>query len=198
MAISEDCADYVKRKLTDMSSSLESGETKANLAKLRRGIGKAPGEIPELLGFLLLSIPPQLESKNGEPSNAEWAIYIALTTYALNQQENSESMYREGEEYTLGRSVGRMIENPDDAENIIRRFNVLVSSHDMVGFSYHLRNIVQMMRTKDIPLDYGQLAADLYRFQWDDSRNKVCLKWAQDFYRVISNHSTNGKENKDD
>ena len=59
---------------------------RAALAKLRRGIGKKPGEMPELWGVFLNKMSPELFSRTGEPSRAEWAIYISLTMFALHQQ----------------------------------------------------------------------------------------------------------------
>ena len=53
---------------------------------LRRGIGKMPGDIPELWNILFDGLPEELMSKVGDPSYAEWSIYTALTLYALHQQ----------------------------------------------------------------------------------------------------------------
>lgn len=54
---------------------------KPNLARLRRGVGKQIGELPELIEYVLLpdsmtSVQEQFVSK---------AVYTALTLYALHQ-----------------------------------------------------------------------------------------------------------------
>jgi len=59
---------------------------KATLANLRRGIGRAPGDIPALWGAFLQDLPLELQSDRGKASPAEWAIYTALTLYALHRQ----------------------------------------------------------------------------------------------------------------
>ena len=56
----------------------------AVLARLRRGIGKRPGEIPELWEWMMTD--EQL--RFSEPTYEEWASYIALTLYAFHQQGN--------------------------------------------------------------------------------------------------------------
>ena len=60
--------------------------SRAELAELRRGVGRAPGEKPMLWGTILTNLPEEFYGRNGEPSRAEWAIYIALTMFALHQQ----------------------------------------------------------------------------------------------------------------
>ena len=53
----------------------------------------------------------------------------------------------------------------------------------MDEMSYHLRGLVQLFKSKDIPLDYPQLARDIYEFQFPNSRDQVRLRWGQAFYR---------------
>lgn len=41
---------------------------KALLSNLRSGIGRVPGDMPELWGILLQDLPGELQSKNGTPT----------------------------------------------------------------------------------------------------------------------------------
>jgi hypothetical protein len=41
------------------------------------------------------------------------------------------------------------------------------------------------MRQKDIALDYGRFATDLYWFQQPKFRRLVILQWGKDFYKEI-------------
>ena len=68
---------------------------KAQLADLRRGVGRTPGELPELWGAFLQDMPEELQSATGNPTYAEWAIYLALTLYALHQQGQTSPMHNE-------------------------------------------------------------------------------------------------------
>ena len=75
-------------------------QRRAELAELRRGVGRQPGDLPALWGALLADMPEQLQGSNG-PSKAEWAVYTALTLFALHQQgEAGVSMNQPGR--TLG------------------------------------------------------------------------------------------------
>ena len=75
----------VSGKLHYINSISEMGSGKGILAQLRRGAGKKPGELPELWGMIFEKVPDELLGKN-EVSYAEWAIYTALTLYAVHRQ----------------------------------------------------------------------------------------------------------------
>ena len=90
--------------------NLPKPQRRARLAELRRGVGHQPGDLPALWGSFLQELPKELwgrETAAGEcrePSEAEWAVYLALTLYALHQQgEENVSMNEKG--CTLGRAV---------------------------------------------------------------------------------------------
>lgn len=173
---------YMKKQLSSLISQIGTAGGKARLARLRHGAGKAPGEIPELWGEFLNGIPENMLSPNGEPSYAEWAMYLALTMYALHQQGNGESVH--SEEMTLGKATAKlMTENTDDErERVLRRFGPVITAKDMPELSHHLRCLIQLIASKGIRLDYIQLADDIYLFQFDSERKKIQLKWGQDFY----------------
>lgn len=67
-------------------NSSSDGAVKASLANLRRGIGTTPGDIPELWELFLQDLPEEMLSRSGVPTHAQWAVYIALTLFALHQQ----------------------------------------------------------------------------------------------------------------
>ena len=173
---------YMNKQLKSLISQIGSAGGKARLARLRRGAGKAPGEIPELWGEFLNGTPEEMYGRYGEPSRAEWAVYLALTMYALHQQGNSESIHSEG--MTLGKAAAKlMTENSDDErERVLRRFGPIVTAKDMYELSHHLRCLIQLLASKGISLDYVQLADDIYQFQFDSERKKIQLKWGRDFY----------------
>ena len=154
--------------------SLPENQRRAELAKLRRGIGHAPGELPELWGGLLQGMPASFYGTNG-PSHEEWAVYLALTLYALHQQSN-DTVCVSQLGCTLGRAVRRLAEQTvasgqDWTESsILRRFNALATAEEITEISHHLRGMIQLLRAAkpdSIPLDYPQLAVDLYGLQCD-------------------------------
>ena len=166
---------------------------KAALANLRRGVDCAPGDLPELWGAFLETLPPELEGKEGRPSKAEWAAYLAMTLYALHQQGHDllhENMNRPGE--GLGKAVRRLANEqlkhvaggkPADAP-VLRRFNALATAEAMPERVHHLRGIVQLLRAEGIPLDYVRLAEDLYWLQVPAVAPRIRLRWGQDYYRL--------------
>lgn len=210
---------YVAGKIQKIQA-LPEHPNKAMLANLRRGIGRAPGDIPALWGVFLQDLPPELQSDRGKASPAEWAIYTALTLYALHQQSQSSSMHRPGA--GLGRAVrkltapekspeemgyfGRKLatsEKPPEESSVFRRFNALATASSAEELAHHLRGIVQLLRREGIPLDYAQLAEDLYWMQLPATAPRVRLRWAEEYYHTPSedNENTNtdsGKELQDE
>ena len=227
---------YVNATIKPLSENLNTSGSKANLAILRRGAGKTPGEMPELWGCFLRNLPEELMGTGSEPSKSEWAIYLALVMYALHQQGNDTPMnyiedknknntpndskdtsqqHEQGNDTSseencpnsLGTAVGKLIKTEEDAERIIRRFNVMATSADITELSYHLRTIIGLLNSEKITLDYSKLAKDLYRYQSSSPniRANVRLEWGRDFYRQIhiqlkdkneENTTENRKENE--
>lgn len=192
--------EYVSKKIFSYTRSIDSGGTKASLALLRRGVGKHPGELPELWGAFLKDLPEELMSKTGEPSRAEWAIYTALTLFALHQQGHSEPMDAQGEEHRLGRAVRRLVHGSGDDSNEERvkfKLGLAANSDDMAELSYRLRSIVNLLGNENIKLDYTDLAKDLFLFQSEKYADNIRMKWGQDFYRSTKTDD-DGKEVNDE
>lgn len=181
---------YMKSRLIRFENNIETKQNTGELATLRRGIGKTPGDQPNLWGILFEGLPEDLMSASGLPSYAEWGIYTALTLYALHQQGSSASIQCDG--VGIGAAVARLVENEDDRPRIARRFNAFATSNDMTEAAYHLRGLVQLLKAENISLDYAMLACELYEYQMnDENRSRIRLKWGQDFYR-------NTKKNNND
>ena len=178
---------YMANRLNSLARDPNEGRVRAQLANLRRGIGKKPGDLPELWGMLFADMPEEIMSRNGEPTREEWAVYTALTLYALHQQNKKlreNSMHAAQSEGRLGLAIARLVKSEEDRERIARRFNAFATAGDMQEASHHLRGLIQLLRAEDIPLDYVHLAGELYRFQSPNDAPGVRLAWGQDFYRV--------------
>ena len=156
---------------------------KAALANLRRGVGRLPGELPELWGSFLQDMPQEFFSRSGEPTAAEWAVYLALTLYAMHQQGHETPMCIPG--VGLGRAVRRLSdrkgEDPQDS-GAYRRFCALITAGSMEELSHHLRGLIQLLSSEGLALDYPQLALDLYLLQLTDSASGVKLRWGQEYF----------------
>lgn len=173
----------VSRALNKIDNMSEHSR-KALLSNLRRGIGRVPGDMPELWGILLQDLPAELQSKNGTPTAGEWAVYLALTLYALHQQGQGNAMNQPG--ISLGRAVRQLADPGSEPEESpsFRRFQTLLTASDIQETSHHLRGMIQLLRAKGIPLDYARLAKDLYKLQYAGSAPGVRLMWGQDYYTL--------------
>jgi CRISPR system Cascade subunit CasB len=179
---------FTRRKMTDLLS--QSKENARVLAELRRGIGKAPGELPQLLGYFLEGMPEEFYGYM-EPSRAEWAVYTAITLFALHQQGKdpaSTPMQEEGRSF--GSALSYLVHDSNDRERIARRFNTIATANSMEELSHYMRGAIQLLRGEEIGLDYPKLAGDLYCFQFPELVSGVRLKWGQDFYRMAVEEKT--------
>ena len=159
------------------------GGQKAALANLRRGVGHLPGEVPQLWGEFLLDLPEKMYGRNGQPSREEWAVYTALTLFALHQQGHelpTEPMHRE--DIRFGSAVGRLATDEDEMKRILRRLNAAATANSITALSHYLRGLIQLLRAEGIPLDYAALAGDIYHCQFPETAAQVRLAWGQDFY----------------
>lgn len=183
----------------DRLQNLPEPQKRAELAELRRGVGRRPGELPALWGSFLEQMPEELQGRDG-PSAAEWAIYLALTLYALHHQgATAGAMNQPGR--MLGGAVRKLAEKTSSGQDwtessVLRRFNALATADSMPEISHHLRGMIQLLRREGIALDYPQLAADLYRLQFVDSAPNVRLNWGRELYAMSAEkNKENEKEN---
>jgi len=176
---------YVNHQLAKMVGNSNESATRAMLANLRRGIGEVPGSVPALWEITFSGLPEHLCGTDTSPSKAEWSIHTALTLYALHQQGKEmqqQPMNQKGA--TLGKSLRGLISSEDDEKRVKRRFDAAATSDSLEELSHHLRGLVQLLKSQNIPLDYPLLAQDLYWFQNPDHRDLVRLGWGRDFYRI--------------
>lgn len=185
--------EYVSGRIYLLTGNLNAGDSKSRLAQLRRGIGKKPGELPELWGIFLQTLPEELMGKGNEPSRAEWAIYTALTLFALHQQGHAESVNLQGKENSLGCSAKKLVHTDEEEERIRFKLSLIAQSDDMVELAYRLKTLVRLLSADNISLDYVDLAKDLFLFQSEKYTDRIRLKWGQDFYRNLKTDD-NGKE----
>ena len=162
------------------------------LAKLRRGIGKQPGELPELFEIILGDMPEKLYGKGDGPSYSIWAIYTALTLFALHQQGKDRPMSVSGKSEnknagnSLGTAVGYLVKQNREREPAIkRRFDAVVTTNEFTELAHHARGLIQLLRAEDIALDYPRFAEDMFWYQFDEKRNQVRLRWGEDYYRIV-------------
>lgn len=184
---------FIKYQISRLSGSNNEAAARATLAKLRRGIGNEPGSMPELWDVTLNGLDESLSSKDGAPTKGEWAVHTALTLYALHQQGADMHQHAMSKDkYSLGTSLRKLIKNEEDEKRVKRRFDAAATSDSLAEFSHHLRGLIQLLKSQNIPLDYPALAEELYWFQLPEARDSIRLRWGRDFYRIKSNVENDG------
>lgn len=198
MAISkeEQIRRYADKQLTWLAQHREESAGRAALAQLRRGVGRAPGELPQLWGSFLSGLPEEMYGFRGTPSHEEWAIYTALTLYALHQQGQSRCMNEEN--VSLGAAAGKLIGSDDPAaeHRIWKRVCSAAQADDMTELAYRLRQFISLLKAAGVGLDYVKLSGDLYDFQFPERADRVRLRWGEDFFR--RKKESNNEDNKED
>lgn len=188
----EQIRDFVHTRIARLAQ-INHRTLAATLARLRRGIGKEPGSQPELWEITLDELPESLQGNGARPSFGEWAVHTALTLFALHQQGNDiKEICMSESEATLGGAMRQMIrQNPDREEAIKRRFMVAVSANSYEELVWHLRGLVQLLRSEKVKLDYPNLAKDLFYYLFPEYRDRVRLQWGRQFYWLLSEERSN-------
>ena len=184
---------YTASKLEYLRSIADTGKGRGMMANLRRGVGRQPGELPELWGMIFDRMPDELLGKN-QTSYAEWAVYTALTLYAMHQQSSDRNMNQK--DISVGQASAKLVKNEDDIERILKRLNLVVTAVSPEDLAYHLRSMIQLFRQEEIALDYARLAKELYLFQYEENVSAIGLNWGRDFWREC-NKKTSEKEKKE-
>ena len=188
--------DFVNKKINYLMNREES-YVRATLAKLRRGISRNPGSVPDIWDFTLSSLPEEFLSKSDVPTPGEWAAHLSLTLFALHQQGNDiKQKPMSAPADSLGSAVWRLVRAKGEAsENAIkRRFDTVITSDSPEELAHHLRGLIQLLRSESIPLYYPQLAVDLLKFQSPLLRDGIKLRWGQDYcYNMGKDEENNEK-----
>ncbi|MFC8294859.1 type I-E CRISPR-associated protein Cse2/CasB [Streptomyces sp. NPDC057242] len=180
-AAADPVAEVVRREIGRLQQGYLSdrSEAVADLARLRRGAGKDAATIPDLWGLLDIEL---LHSTPGvRPDEAEEAVFIAVTLYALHQQSRSTAMHRTGGD-ELGAAVRRLMPPGEIDEPVRKRFVRAGSAPTLTVLAARLREITLLLRGEDLSLDYALLAEQLYAWQLPGSRDQVRRSWGRSFH----------------
>ncbi len=76
MVNASDVGAFINKKLAIIKNQADTSAIRGLLVQLRRGVGRQPGDMPELWGIFLQDLSEHMMGEN-EPSKAEWAIYTS-------------------------------------------------------------------------------------------------------------------------
>ena len=147
-------------------------EDRAGLAALRRGLGKRPGEAPEMFAVLVPLLPDgRLHADDEETA------YLIASLFA----SHPASWAGDGDG-RWSRNFGASLRRLGDAttsQGADRRMTGLLGS-DRERLDDQLRSAVHLLRSKGIPVDWEQLTWDT--LQWDRPDRVVQRRWASAFW----------------
>ncbi|GIF04424.1 type I-E CRISPR-associated protein Cse2/CasB [Actinoplanes siamensis] len=176
----------------------------ADLAKLRRGLGREPGDVPEMWRFYT--------TLNREGNKTAWLAgeHDALALFALHQQSQSRPMHRAG--VGLGTAV-RALRNfngdgaqkqsndrgtpkQDRIEAVDRRFAAAATASSRSELVLHLRGLITQLRGVGQGLDYTALHKDLANWEKPEEASKIRRRWGSQYFvdRTISKPSASSAE----
>ena len=145
---------------------------RAMLAALRRGLGAEPGD-PETAGMFPYVIPWINEWYE------EADIYLIASLFAFHADSAKSG--------NMGNHLRALAGQLGDDDATERRFvQLLRMRRDTLG--PRLRQQISILKSKDIPVNWHQLIADLRH--WDHPKRFVQRDWARAFWRVGKSKST--------
>ena len=164
------------------------GPPGAELAALRRGLGREPGEVPAMWPFYTQA------NDRGELTPEYAAEHAALSLYGLHQQSQRDSMHRDG--VSIGKAVavlrrrwgGRSAQVQEDKVDwtrvhpIDRRFAAAATATSFSELVLHLRGLVTQLRGISQPLDYTQLYEDLLAWHSPVGATRVRRRWGMEYF----------------
>ena len=152
---------------------------RGELAALRKGVSRSPGELPEIWELTRVEVP---DGAGDAPTWEEIAVHTAMTLYAVHQQSRTEPMFSPG--VGLGSAAHDLVGRDEENPSARARFNALVTSTTVAELRHHLRGFVSLLRARGIALDHAMLADDIFRFQQPGGAKKVRLNWARQYYSL--------------
>ncbi len=151
---------------------LEKRQDRAALANLRRGLGKTPKSVMEMYPYLGQFL------YNDSKRNYETAVFIVAALFAYYPDAP-------GNAGNLGDSIRRM---KDDSDSIEKRFVALLNA-EAEDLPYYLRQIVGLLKSKEIAVNWNRLFKDVK--DWNSDKRYVQTAWARGFW---GNYSSDKKQ----
>ena len=153
-----------------MMESRDDGPARAGLAALRIGLRSKDGVCLEAMPH----VAPYLGECENEAKD-RWFFAVA-TLFALHPQDQP------GRE-SLGGAFAKLRKESDSIE---KRFQLLLACDEENLFE-QLVQIVSLLKSKNVPLNWFRLLSDLTGDDWDDPERPIQLRWARDFYKPAAN-----------
>ena len=148
--------------------NLEKREARGVLAALRRGLQHAPGTCIEMYPLVV----PWLGNVRG---NWEKEMhYLIASLYAYHSSSSHSG--------NIGDALRIVYHNRGESNSIEQRFVALLRSNPD-DLPFHIRQIISILKSENIPIDWDELFYDLKRWPYE-STYPPREKWANSFWKT--------------
>lgn len=150
------------------------------LAALRRGLGREPGEAPQMWPFY------RSLNEQGRLTCKLAAEHLALTLFAVHQQGKERPVHRAG--VGLGTAMRDLRHSGKySPEAIDRRFSAAATATSLTELAGHLRGLITQLRAAgrnggEHALDYTRLTWDLRDWQTPVRAAAVRRRWGSQYF----------------
>lgn len=176
--------DFVAHLYALAAGRETNSNARADLAALRRGVGKAPGEVPELYPIVERFLSPT------DRGWEEERFYLVGSLFALHQNP-----WRDAPRWTnLGTSFRTFLDGERRAKGVEaggsleRRFAALLDC-DREELPNQLRGVITLLH--DTPIEWYEL---LHGLRWWGANRNTQHNWARQFYRSQREETANPDE----
>ncbi len=150
----------------------------ADLANLRRGLGRNPGEVPEMWRFYTTL------NREGKQTAQFLAEHHALALFALHQQSQARPMHRE--RIGLGTAVRQLRSDQggdkDRIDPVDRRLAAAATATSLTELVLHLRGLITQLRGITRPLDYTLLYEQMLTWDWPERAAQTRRRWGSEYF----------------
>ena len=166
------------QRFIDYLESLVNNKDRGAIANLRRGLGKPPGTVPQMDRYVLKFFSEE------DKVERMWLYYLVASLFAFWYQGKDEVI--SDPPANLGYSLRVLVDREATADNrneiedrIEKRLVALLNCH-RDDLPQHLRQIVSLLKARDVPVNWRQLLSDIKHWERDDRR--VQKEWAKSFW----------------
>jgi CRISPR system Cascade subunit CasB len=163
------------RAFVGFLESLLKRDDRATLAALRRALGQHPAAAIKAYPHVMPRVAPDLQPRERDREEQIYLLTAAL--FAFHQiswpRDDSQRGYT-----NLGASMARLASATDSAGVERRVSGLLACAFD--DLPEHLRHAASLLKTKQIPIDWARLIADLR--WWNTEDRRVQREWARAFW----------------
>ncbi len=153
-------------------------EDRATLAKLRHSLAFEPGEYVHAFPFVeRFTVDVGIERRK---------LYFLLAGLFATHPEISHDPKE-----NLGQTVKRLYLAQDESPSIEKRFLAVLEADDD-QLPQHLRHLVNLLKAKNLAVNWQLLLKDLINRQYNADATK--RRWAQSFYRPIYSEESEQKQ----